>query len=131
MATVRTNPLRTQTFQSIPLGINQSVPPHMIPDTQARWVQDLLLDKVGEARQRGPVKATSNITATNAGRPQGFMSVIAPDGTLRLGVLSGTGTPALKMLNAGFSSILSTDWGSSSWASAPPIYQANPALKGG
>lgn len=112
MAAVPSNPLRTETFHGWPLGINQSVPIHEIPDAQARWVQDILLDKAGESRQRGPVQASADITAAISGLPQGMLSMIAADGTARIAVLTGTSAPKLELLASDFTTKKQIAWGS-------------------
>lgn len=131
MARTTSNPLVMQSFHGISGGINQAVPPQEIPDTMAVWLQDVLLDKAGEIRQRGPLEATGDVSATISDKAQGLVSVIAPDGTVRIATLSGTSTPKLNLLSSDFSAVVSENWGSEDWSSKPPIYQARATFDGG
>jgi len=37
-----------------PEGLNQAMPATTLPDTYVRWAQDVLFDRVGTMRRRGP-----------------------------------------------------------------------------
>lgn len=123
--------INTLTYHGLPLGINQAVPAHEIPDGAARWVQDALLDKAGEVRQRGPVTAASSISTTISEVPQGMVQTVVDDGSIRVGFLTGTTTPELQLLSKALSSVKTFTWGSEDWSTAAPIYSARASLGGG
>ncbi len=123
--------INTLTYHGLPLGINQAVPAHEIPDGAARWVQDALLDKAGEVRQRGPITEVSSISTSIADVPQGMVQTVVDDGSIRVGFLTGTATPELQLLSKALSSVKTFTWGSEDWSTAAPIYSARAALGGG
>ena len=123
--------LATETFHGLPLGINQAQPPHETPDTSARWIQDALLDRAGEVRQRGPITEVASIATSIAEVPQGMVQTVVDDGSIRVGFLTGTATPQFQLLSKALSSVKTYDWGSEDWSSQAPIYAARAALGGG
>lgn len=123
--------LATETFHGLPLGINQAQPAHETPDASARWIQDALLDRAGEIRQRGPTTAVGSIGTTISAKPQGMVQTVVDDGSIRVGFLTGTTTPQLQLLSKALSSVKTYTWGSESWSSQAPIYTGRAALGGG
>jgi hypothetical protein len=109
-----------------------------IDDTEARYLQDILLDYAGLARRRGPVQALSTVAALP--RPAtAFASTIDPAGTTRFGAL--TGTAGLGFLTVWDSTLTTTSdipWAFplptdpvGSAATAYRLSSVTPALNGG
>lgn len=63
-----------------------------IDDTEAQYLQDILLDKPGLARRRGPIQEDASFTAKVPWEASGFAVTSDPDGITRYGVLQGTTT---------------------------------------
>lgn len=81
--------LLTQDYPPAPGGMNVAQAAQEIDDSEARYLQDILLDFAGLARRRGPVKALSTVAALP--RPAtNFASTIDPAGTTRFAALTGT-----------------------------------------
>lgn len=80
--------LTTQTYDGIPGGMNLALPPMEIDDTEAVYIQDVLVDKPGLARRRGPVTPVANI-ATLARKGSGLAAALNPQGLARYAVLTG------------------------------------------
>lgn len=53
--------LSTETLPGIPGGMNLAIPAQELDDTEARYLQDALVDKPGIVRSRGPVEAVSTL----------------------------------------------------------------------
>jgi hypothetical protein len=60
-------PPLTQQFPPAPGGMNTALAGQEIDDTEAQYLQDILLDRPGLARRRGPV----TVDASFAAPPQG------------------------------------------------------------
>jgi hypothetical protein len=125
----------TETFPGAPGGSNLALPQHELDDTEARLIQDGLVDRPGEVRRRGPVRGVSGIAAfTN--KATGFAISLDPLGTDRYAVLNGDGSN-------GYFSVLSDDLTTKvdlAWPhplpAAPPvspyrIVDSKPSLKSG
>lgn len=79
----------TQTFPPAPGGMNVAFSGQEIDDTEAQYLQDILLDKPGLARRRGPVEAAASFASLP--RPgSGLAITINPAGTDRYAALTGT-----------------------------------------
>lgn len=81
--------LTTQTFDSVPGGMNLALPAQEIDDSQARYLQDILLDQPGIARRRGPVQGVSTIAAVLPRKGTNFLAALNPTGSARFAVLTG------------------------------------------
>lgn len=82
----------SQTFPPAPGGMNVALAPQEIDDTEAQYLQDILLDYPGLARRRGPVRAIASGGPANLPRRgSGLAITIDPAGTTRYGALTGTG----------------------------------------
>lgn len=124
-----------QTFEGIPDGMNTALPPQEIQDTEARYLQDILLDYPGLVRRRGPViPATSFPTFST--KISGIAHALNPAGNSRLCVMHGDGSNGYAgMLSSDFTTYTDYAW-SGALPTAPPsapyrIVDAKPALNGG
>lgn len=124
--------LLTSTYNGVPSGSNLAVPAHEIKDTEARYVQDGLLDQVGLLRRRGPVSAVSTV-ATFSNPAQGLVQTNRPDGTHSVGVLNGvTDTSAfLGVLSSDYTSYTNVPWNGVFTVSPYHYVDAKSALGGG
>lgn len=123
--------LQAQTFDAIPSGMNLAQPAHGLDDTEARYLQDVLLDYPGLVRRRGPVQAASGFP-TFTKKASGIVGTINPAGSYRIGVLDGDASNGnFQALSDDFSSATAIAW-AHNLANAPyPIVDAKPALLGG
>lgn len=80
--------LTTQTYDGFPDGINLASPAQELRDTEARYLQDILLDQPGLTRRRGPVQAVSGIAALPR-KGTGLLAALNPQGLARFAVLTG------------------------------------------
>ena len=103
---VASNPLIVQTFEGTVSGMNQANPPFTIdPKQTSRILQDILLDKPGLIRRRGPVQKLTG-SPTIAYKATGIAATIDRNGAYKLAVLAGNGTNAyLHLLNSSFTSV--------------------------
>lgn len=83
--------LTTDTYDGIPGGMNVALPAQEIDDTQARYLQDILMDRPGLARRRGPLVPISGIAALTR-KATGIVAALNPQGLARFGVLNGDGS---------------------------------------
>jgi len=123
--------LEAQTFDGLPSGMNLAIPQHELEDTEARYIQDALLDYPGLVRRRGPVKPAIGFpTFTKKGC--GMVGTITPAGAYRIGLFDGdSGAGRFQMLSDDFASATAFTW-AHNLANAPyPIVDAKPALLGG
>ena len=123
-------PLLTKTFMGLSRGINRALPAWEIPDDQAVWLQDVLLDVPGVIRRRGPVQQSGTAGAFTTNDPQSLHQTVLQDGSVRVAYLSGLSTPRLRVLNSGFGATNQVTW-PGDWTSAPPVWDSKPALNGG
>ena len=83
-------PILTQDFPGAPGGMNVALPQQELDDTEARYIQDALLDFPGLIRRRGPVQAEAGVVALP--RPaSGLVVTMNPAGDDRYAALTGTG----------------------------------------
>lgn len=127
--------LQTQTYEGIPGGMNLAKPAYEIADDEARYLQDVLLERPGIVRRRGPVKAAAGF-ATLAKKACGIAGTITPAGTYRVGVLVGdNSTGELRLLSSNFSTSVSHTWGMALPANPPSnpysLVDIKPTLLGG
>lgn len=91
----------TETFEGSPSGMNVALPASEIDDTEARYIQDGLVDYPGLTRRRGPVRKVTGI-ATLTRKGSGLAMTLNPQGIDKYGVLNGDNVN-------GFFSVLSDD----------------------
>lgn len=77
-----------QTFEGVPSGMNLALPAQEIQDTEARYLQDILLDYPGIVRRRGPVQRISNLPIF-ATPVSALVQTLDPLGNSRIAVLRG------------------------------------------
>lgn len=130
--------LLTQDYPPAPGGMNVAQAAQEIDDTEARYLQDILLDYAGIARRRGPVQRLSTVSALP--RPAtNFASTIDPAGTTRFAALTGTaGNGYLTVWNTALTSTSDIPWAFAlptdpvgSAATAYRLSSVTPALNGG
>ena len=110
----------TETFEGIPEGMNLALPPQEIDDTGARYLQDILLDKPGEVRRRGPLTNTEGFPQTTYAA-SGLVFTLDPQGNNRLGILNGDASHGqFSLLNAAFSAVNANYPWNGNLPSAPP-----------
>lgn len=103
-------PLEIYDIQGGPAGINRSVGSHIIEDFQFENATDVLFDRVGFIRQRGPLNRAQNTDPTNTASitdlsPYYMVHTVDPGGTTKvlIIVLNGT-TPTAYGLSSDFES---------------------------
>lgn len=91
----------TETFEGAPGGVNLALPQQELSDTEARYIQDALIDLPGLTRRRGPVRKVTGIASLT--RPgTGLVMTLNPQGVDKYAVLNGDGSN-------GFFSVLTDD----------------------
>lgn len=109
-----------QTFPPAPGGMNTALAGQEIDDTEAQYLQDILLDKPGLARRRGPVQLQSDFVALT--RPaSGLAIAINPAGEDRYAALTGTEA-------AGYLTVWSDDKSAIVDLSWPHVLPTEPAV---
>lgn len=81
-------PAVTQTFPPAPGGMNVAKSGQEIDDTEAQYLQDILLDKPGVARRRGPIQRDTAF-AILPRKATGLAITIDPSGNDRYAALTG------------------------------------------
>lgn len=81
-------PVLTETFEGVPGGMNLALPAQELDDTEARYLQDILVDYPGISRRRGPVRKVTGI-ATIPNMGTGLVMTLNPLGVDKYGVLNG------------------------------------------
>lgn len=116
-------PLSTQTIDGIPDGMNLALPGQEIQDSEARYLQDILLDYPGLIRRRGPVQGASGFPTFSTYKLSGIAHTLDPNGNSRIVVMRGDNSN-------GFATVLSSNFSSSfdfAWPGAlPTAPSANP-----
>lgn len=130
------NNLQVIPYEGVPDGSMLSVPPHQIPDTAARYIQDGIIRGDAFTLMRGPVRAASGIGAELGGtRAVGIVQTIDPAGNTRVAMLSNVAAGAnveLAPLNDAFSDLTFDGTQTlSDPGGAYPIVHSSPALGGG
>jgi len=83
--------LSTETLPGIPGGMNLAIPAQELDDTEAKYLQDVLVDKPGLVRSRGPVISVSTLPRpTNKGTA--LLVCADPVGAGRFAILHGDGS---------------------------------------
>lgn len=117
-------PVSIQTYEGVPDGMNLALPGQEIQDTEAMYLQDILLDYPGLVRRRGPVQAASGFPVFTTYKTSGIATSLDPNGNTRLAVLRGdTSNAFAALLSSDFTSI-STDFALP--GSLPTAPTANP-----
>lgn len=123
--------IATASYAAAPEGSNLAVPPHEIPDTQARYIQDAWLDDIGEIRRRGQVAGKVGVVTLD--KPvMGLTQTADPTGIVRIAAVNGDS-------GSGYFSVLSDDkttktnlpWANNLGTSPYHIHDAKPCLNGG
>jgi hypothetical protein len=127
--------LSAQTFDGVPGGMNLALPAHEIPDTEARYLQDILLDYPGLIRMRGPVTAKTGVMSF-ASKVCGIVQTLDPLGSSRVAVLRGDNANGfLSLLDPSLASAVDIPWNGALPASPPSnpyrVVDAKQALGGG
>src|SRR5690242_4815846 len=113
------SPVSSVTLPPAPDGMNVAVPGNEIADTQAVYLQDILLDQPGFARRRGPVTAVAG-AATLANPAVGLALTIDPQGTVSYGALTTGGNFVIWSANLG--STVSITWPFTPGTSPYPVF---------
>lgn len=112
-------------------GMNVASPAHEISDTQAHYLQDVFIHQIGITDRRGPVEQVPGIVAITE-KVAGMCQATAPDGTIRIGVITTDGTTLkLCILSADYSAITAITLGTTYPYDPAPIIDAKPMLNGG
>lgn len=130
--------LLTQTFPGFPGGSNVALPQQELDDTEARIIQDGLVDYPGLTRRRGPIGAVASLVAQTR-KGTGLVIGLDPTGADRYAVLNGDAVNGyFSVFNAALSSLTDFAWPhplpttpASGSALAYRVYDAKPAVAGG
>lgn len=125
----------SQTFEGIPDGMNTALPPQEIQDTEARYLQDILLDYPGLVRRRGPLQAASGFP-TFSTKISGIAHALNPAGNSRVVVMHGDNSNGYAgMVNSTFTGYTDFPWNGALPATPPGnpyrIVDSKAALNGG
>ena len=125
----------SQTFEGIPDGMNTALPPQEIQDTEARYIQDILLDYPGLVRRRGPVIPATGFP-TFSTKLSGIAHALNPQGSSRLCVMHGDSSNGYAgMVNSAFTGFTDYAWNGALPASPPTtpyrIVDSKASLNGG
>lgn len=107
-------PLETENVPLAPEGMNVVERPWTIPNGQARWLQDVVLDKPNLVRRRGPVKKAKNAAgadfATITDYVIGIVATERPDELWKVALLAGDADEAhLTIFSSDYTSTSETD----------------------
>lgn len=127
-------PILTETFEGVPGGMNLALPAWELDDTEARYLQDILLDFPGLTRRRGPLSPATSVTFSD--KLTGLFYTYDPLGTLRIGALSGDNTKGnLEAISGDLTTKTQIPWNQNMPVNPPTqpytLINAAPALKGG
>lgn len=123
--------LETQTYEGLPGGMNLALPAQEIPDEQARFIVDGLVDVPGIIRRRGPLMPIDGVV-TFSNPTAGIVTTLDPNGSARQGVLQGNGSNAyFSVLSADLSAKVDLAWNGTVPTSPFLAFDAAPALGGG
>ena len=126
------SPTTGMSFPPAPSGMNVAAPANQIADTEAVYLQDILLDQPGFARRRGPITAASAVSAVLPRPAVGLATTIDPSGTNRFGVLTGSGGNGyFTVLNDTLSGSTDIAWPNSLPQAPYPIVDAGAGLLSG
>jgi hypothetical protein len=126
------SPVSSMSFPPAPSGMNVAQPANEIADTEAVYLQDILLDQPGWARRRGPVTAAPAVSATLPRKAMGIAMAIDPQGSNRFGVFTGTGAAGyFTLLNSALSGSTDITWPYALGTAPYPIVNAGTGLLNG
>lgn len=109
----------SQSFPPAPGGMNRAIPANEIQDTEAQYLQDILVDYPGLARRRGPIEAVAGLAALP--RPgTGIAMTLDPTGADRYAVLTGNASN-------GYFTVYASDLASVTDLAWPHALPTNPA----
>lgn len=121
--------LLIETLPGVPDGMSVVVPAHEIKDTQARYLQDILVHQPGLTLRRGPLTLPSGV-AQPSEKVVGIVQTRNPQGSPRIGYLHGA-TAKLAVYSTDFSGSTDVTWTGSFSTTPYTIVSATPALGGG
>ncbi len=121
-----------------PGGMNTALAPQEIDDTEDRYIQDAFVDLPGIQRRRGPVVATSAISALPR-KGSGLVITVDPAGSDRFAALTGTGANGyFTVWNSALNATVDLTWPhvlptdpASGASTAYRFVHSSPALNGG
>ncbi|HEY6018703.1 MAG TPA: hypothetical protein VIY48_02080 [Candidatus Paceibacterota bacterium] len=128
-------PITTETFEGTPGGMNLALPAQEIEDVECEYAQDILFDKPGLIRRRGPVLAAAGF-ATTPTPATGLVHTLDPNGNSRLLALYGdTVNGYAGLYSSDYTTIYAYPW-NGAFPTAPPtnpyrIVDSKAALTGG
>jgi hypothetical protein len=127
--------IQTQTIDGLPGGMNVALPANQIDDTEARYMQDILLHVPGLTIRRGPIYPILG-TPTFPTPVTGLVQTLDPTGANRIAVLRGdTSNGYLSVLNPALNSYVDLPWNGALPANPPTnpyrIVDAKASITGG
>jgi hypothetical protein len=128
--------LTTQTFDGFPAGMNVALPAQELDDSEARYLQDILVDLPGISRRRGPVVGVSGLAALPR-KGSGIVAALNPTGSARFAALTGdTSNGYLTVYDSTLLSNLDLTWPhplptSPGTGDSYRLVDTKPALRGG
>jgi hypothetical protein len=124
-------PLITETYEGVPGGMNLALPAQELAESEARYLQDILLHRPGETIRRGPVKPITGV-ATTRKPATGIAQTLDPTGAHRVAVLFGDGSEGkIGLYNPAYSSLVELDWNGVLPQSPYRVFESKAALTGG
>lgn len=127
--------LITETLPGAPGGMNLAIPAQELDDTEARYIQDGLVDLPGVVRSRGPVAAAGGVVRpTNKG--SGLLVCANPVGTGKFGFLHGDASNGfVGLLNEARDTLVNIAWPHALPANPPTqpyrVVDSKPGANGG
>ncbi len=126
--------LITETLPGAPGGMNLAVPAQALDDTEARYIQDGLVDLPGVVRSRGPVASAGVARAANKG--SALLVCADPRGTGKFAMLHGDNTNGyIGLLDSARTTLVDVAW-PHEFPNNPPsqpyrIVDSKPGAQGG
>jgi hypothetical protein len=111
--------------------MNQDATPWMIPDSQARWLEDFLLHRENEMTRRGPIIPKSGWPSSMTEKGIGLVATDDPSYTWKVACLHGTAASSkMSILNSTYSSITEIAWATSEGVFFDPAKRYKVATSG-
>jgi hypothetical protein len=130
--------LETETYPGFPAGMNLALPAQDLADTEAQYLQDVLIDLPALTRRRGPLQVSGTLPQLAAGNKlTGIFTTLDPAGNLRYAVIADSGSAStFYSVNAAGNAYVSVATLPHRTLTTPPgspysLVDAKPALKGG
>lgn len=96
---------------AFPEGMNQQAKPWAIPDSQARWLEDVLLDRENQITRRGPIKPMTGWPTSMTTKGIGLVQTDDPSYRWKVAVLHGTSSSSsMGILNTDYTSLNTVKW---------------------